>query len=121
MRKLWTIPEFAVVAVCWVFGDGHSLGVGDSLPEWFKVTLVLTGWVVLIDGIRVLRGGRSYMPILLMILGGLLALVLCAGGLYWAYVFISLKGLVALGSLAVIVALSSIARDVRAIRRSREG
>jgi hypothetical protein len=120
MRKLWAVPEFAVVAVCWVFGDGHSLGIGDSLAQWSKLTLVLAGWVVLIDAIRVLRGNRSYMPMLLKALGALIAFAICGALCYAAYTFIPLKGFVVLGILAILGALFYIAREMRMIRQSGE-
>jgi len=120
MRKLWAVLEFAIVAMCWIFGDGHSLGIGDTLPELFKLALVFTGWAVLIDAIRILRGNRSYMPILLKVLGVVLVLVLCGTLCYAAYTFIPLKGFVVLGTLGVLAALSYIAREMRMIRQSND-
>jgi hypothetical protein len=117
MRKLWAVPEFVLVAVCWVFGDGHSLGVGNSIPEYLKLTLVLIGWVILIDAFRILSGRRSYTPMLLMILGTLLGLGLCVGLLYWAYTSISIKGFIVLGTLAILAALYCVAREIRLNRQ----
>jgi FtsH-binding integral membrane protein len=120
MKAFWIVLEFAVVALFWIYGDGHQYGIGNNLPDWFKLTLVLSGWVVLIDAIRTIRGHRSYMrPVLKWIGWGLVAAGVVAAAC-WTYDFIPLKGFVVIGVVGVLIGVFYIVSELRMIRESND-
>lgn len=119
-----SIASFAAGAVCFVIGDGKSLGVNPPIPEIAKLGIVLLGWVFIIDGVILMRGGRSFilsvcrfvyrygLYVLLWLTLGALTVIL---GM-WVYDSLSLKALVAIGLAAAIALLAFILRELRKSR-----
>ena len=82
---VWGLMSIVIGAICWILGDGRSLGVNPPISDNAKLGITLLGWPFIIDGFRVMFGRRSFMrwvyPYTLYAVGLALAVVL----VIWIY------------------------------------
>ncbi len=118
--KTWGWVAIVLGLVCWLIGDGHSLGINPPIPEAAKVAITLLGWTYLIDGVRVLRGHRPFMRrysvYALSVVAGLAALCFLVWLVLWIYDALSLKALVAIGLIVAVALLVFILKELRRTR-----
>ena len=115
-RLLLPTSEACAVVICWVLGDGHSLGIGDGWPDTLKTSLVVLGWVLALDAVRTFTRKPSFIPKLLLILAGLIAAVAICVGLYAAYDAASLKVIISVTAVLGLWLMLLIIRELRRFR-----
>lgn len=112
----WGLVSLTAGLICWILGDGHSIGVNPPIPENAKFAAVLFGWLFVIDGVRMLRGHRSFLR---FVYSYGIYLVLCALAVFlmiWIYGALSLKALVAIGLTVSIALLVFILQELKRAR-----
>jgi hypothetical protein len=112
-KRAWALVYVPLALVCWVIGDGHSLGINPPIPDWAKLGIVLLGWLYLIDGVRVFFGHRSLMKYVYRYAFYGLAVGVSVGLAMWLYEALSLKAMVAIGLTAAIALLVLILLELR--------
>ncbi len=112
-RIVWGMASIVAGLACWIIGDGHSIGVNPPIPDGAKLAVTLLGWPLIIDGVRMLIGRRSFMRYVYHYGFYVLCILLLGGLLVWLYESLSLKALVAFGLTAAIALLVFILRELR--------
>ncbi len=118
--KTWGWVAIVLGLVCWLVGDGHSLGLNPPIPESAKVGIVLLGWAYLIDGVRVLRGHRPllrrFTVYVFYAVAVVAALCFAVWLVLWIYDDLSLKAMLAIGLIVAVALLLFILKELRRTR-----